>query len=601
MIEKRRRFMILCLLLMIGLIFTACSNSTNSKKSDDEKGGNDGKIVEKIDPYSFSMTIKNENQAVDGQTITYGLVSDTPFEGTLDWAFYEGDPDSHVLQFFSEPLFKTNGDYEITNDGAATYELSEDKKTITVKIKENVNWSDGQPVTAEDYEYSFLVIGNKDYTGVRYGDAIIQGIIGMEDYHAGKVDKISGIKIINDKTLSITWEEPNPSVLTGIWPYAMPKHYLADVPIKDLAKSDKIHKKPLGFGPFVIKNIVPGESVEFVANEDYYDGKPKLKGIILKVVNPQVIHASMKNGDVDIAVFPTDQYKNAKDAKNFTFLGRPEGAYTYIGFKLGHWDAEKGEAVMDNPKFQDKQLRQAMAYAIDNKSVAEKMYDGLRFPATSLIPPFFAGWHDETAKGYSFDPEKAKELLDAAGYKDTDGDGLREDKDGKKFTINFASMSGGDIAEPLAKFYMQNWKDVGLDVQLVDGRLIEFNSFYDMIDKDDPKIDIYQAAWGTGTDVDPYGLYSKTAMFNYPRFVDDKNEELLAKGHSPEAFDHDFRKKVYDEWQAYMSEELPVIPTLFRTEIFAVNNRVKDYSIDPSSTLSWNDVTVTAEKPEVEK
>ncbi|MCG4627915.1 oligopeptide ABC transporter substrate-binding protein, partial [Anaerostipes hadrus] len=72
---------------------------------------------------------------------------------------------------------------------------------------------------------------------------------------------------------------------------------------------------------------------------------------------------------------------------------------------------------------------------------------------------------------------------------------------GKKFVINFLSMSGGDTAEPLAKFYMQCWKDVGLNVKLVNGRLAEFNSFYDMVQKDDPKVDIFSGAWGTGTNV----------------------------------------------------------------------------------------------------
>ncbi len=162
-------------------------------------------------------------------------------------------------------------------------------------------------------------------------------------------------------------------------------------------------------------------------------------------------------------------------------------------------------------------------------------------------------------------------------------------------------MSGGDIAEPLAKFYMQCWKDVGLDVQLVDGRLAEFNSFYDMIEKDDPKVDVYAAAWGTGTNVDPYGLYGRDAMFNYSRWVNEKNDELLEKGHSEQAFDKEYRRKIYSEWQKLMNEEVPVIPTLYRSAIYAVNNRVANFTVDPSSKLTWKDVGVTSEQPEVEQ
>ncbi|MGV3465664.1 MAG: oligopeptide ABC transporter substrate-binding protein [Heyndrickxia sp.] len=598
--KKKHLFKILSLIIVLGLLLSACSSSTGGK-NEGKNNNNSGKNAKPpVDTSQFPMVVKNDKAAIEDGTLNWALVSDTPFEGTLNTAFYTGTPDSTVLSFFDESLFSYNGDYEMTNDGAATYEMSNDNKTITVKIKDNVNWSDGQPVTAEDYEYSFLVIGSKDYTGVRYGDAIIQSIVGMKEYHAGKAKNISGIKIIDDKTLSITFTKSNPSLLTGLWSSAMPKHYLGDIPIKDLAKSDKIHKTPIGFGPFKIKKIVPGESVEFVRNDDYWAGKPKLKSIILKVVNPKVILQSLKKGDIDIASFPVDQYPAAKNAKAFQFLGKIDLAYSYIGFKLGHWDAKKGVNVMDNPKFQDKRVRQAMAYALDEKSVGEKIYNGLRFPATSLIPPSFPTWHsDEGAIGY--DPEKAKQLLDDAGYKDVDGDGLREDPSGKKFHINFLSMSGGDTAEPLAKFYMQCWKNVGLDVSLVDGRLAEFNSFYKMVEEDDPKVDVYAGAWGTGSDVDPYGLYGRDVPFNYSHFVSEKNDQLLEDGHSDKAFDTDYRKSVYDEWQKYMNDEMPVIPTLFRYALIAVNNRVKDYTIDPAkSNFVLRDMSVTSDTPDVE-
>ncbi|MBS4175476.1 oligopeptide ABC transporter substrate-binding protein [Bacillus sp. FJAT-49736] len=595
--KKNHLLKILSLIVVLGLLLSACSSSTGGNGS--KKKSEPGKPA--VDTSKFPMQVKNDKTEVQDGTLTYALLSNTPFEGTLDYAFYTGQPDSEVLQFFSEPLFWSNSDYEFTNDGPASYTLSDDNKTFTVKIKDNVNWSDGKPVTAEDYKYSFQVIGSPDYTGVRYGDDLIQSIVGMKEYHAGKAKDISGIKIIDEKTISFTFTKPSPALITGFWPYAMPKHYLGDIPIKDLAKSDKIHKTPIGFGPFKIKKIVPGESVEYVRNDDYYAGKPKLKSIILKVVNPKVVLQSLKKGEVDIASFPADQYPAAKNAKAFQFVGKTALSYSYIGFKLGHWDAKKGENVMDNPKFADKKLRQAMAYAIDFKSIGEKIYNGLKFPATGLIPPSFATWYDKDSNPATFDPEKAKKLLDEAGYKDKDGDGLREDPKGNKFHINFLAMSGSETAEPLAKFYIQSWKNVGLDVSLVDGRLAEFNSFYKMVEEDDPKVDIFAAGWNTGTDVDPYGLYGKNVPFNYVHFVSDKNDQLLEDGHSEAAFDKEYRKKVYNEWQTYMNDEMPLIPGLFSYSLTAVNNRVKDYSLDPvKGNTIWRDVTVTSDTPDAE-
>ncbi|HEX5563621.1 MAG TPA: ABC transporter substrate-binding protein, partial [Sporosarcina sp.] len=230
-------------------------------------------------------------------------------------------------------------------------------------------------------------------------------------------------------------------------------------------------------------------------------------------------------------------------------------------------------------------VRQAMWYAMDNETIGKELYHGLRFPATTLIIPVFASFHDPELETPSYDPEKAKALLDEAGYKDVDGDGFRENDKGEEFVLNFASMSGGETAEPIAQFYMQNWADVGIKVQLLDGRLHEFNSFYDMVEADDPKIDIYQGAWGTGSDPDPSGLYGRDAAFNYTRYTSEKNDELLAAGTSEKAFDSDYRKDIYKQWQELMVDEVPVAPTVYRYYLHGVNKRVVNYSIDPGSDL----------------
>src|SRR5699024_5486272 len=179
-------------------------------------------------------------------------------------------------------------------------------------------------------------------------------------------------------------------------------------------------------------------------------------------------------------------------------------------------------------------------------------------------------------------------------------DGFREDPDGEQLVINFASMDGGDVAEPMAKYYMQAWADVGLKVELLDGRLQEFNSFYERVGEtgdDDPEIDIFAGAWGVASDVDPRGLYGRNAIFNFPRYASEKNDELLEKGVSEEAFDTDYRIDVYNEWQEFMVEEVPVFPTLYRSEIVPVNNRVLNYSIDDDEDLYRYEIELSEEEP----
>src|SRR5699024_1001380 len=127
-----------------------------------------------------------------------------------------------------------------------------------------------------------------------------------------------------------------------------------------------------------------------------------------------------------------------------------------------------------------------------------------------------------------------------AGYEWVDGEEFRRNPDGEEFTLNFASMSGGETAEPMAEYYLQSWQKVGLDVQLLDGKLQEFNTFYDRVGdggNDDPDVHVYMGAWSVGSDVDPTGVYGETAMFNFSRYGNDKNTELLKDGVSDEEFD----------------------------------------------------------------
>lgn len=181
----------------------------------------------------------------------------------------------------------------------------------------------------------------------------------------------------------------------------------------------------------------------------------------------------------------------------------------------------------------DVNLRKAMAYALDIEQVSEVLYNGLRVRANSLIPPVFESFYDKSLKGYVYDPEKAKEILDKAGYKDVDGDGFREDPKGKKLEIKLASMSGDSVQEEITAYYLQNWRDVGLNVTLSTGRLIEFNSFYDMVKADHPEIDVFMGAWGTGTNPSPSGLYGASDQYNFSRYTSDLLEKTIQNIDSP--------------------------------------------------------------------
>ncbi|ATP39291.1 oligopeptide ABC transporter substrate-binding protein [Solibacillus sp. R5-41] len=606
---KKKYWLLLSTVFAIMLVLAACSEKDSetgsekptdkgTEKTEESKKEEGGSSVEQP---TLASEVTNEGDAIAGGTLKYALVTDSPFQGVFSAELYEDNYDDQLMQFMTNSIFENDGDFLITDEGIAKLSVDADNNKVTVAIQGDVKWSDGTPLTADDLIFPYELIGHKDYTGVRY-DGDFQNIVGAVEYNAGKADTISGIKKIDDKTIEITFKKVSPAIYSGgdgLWSYAAPKHYLKDIPVADLVSSDAVRKSPVTLGAFKLDKLVDGESIQFVANENYWQGKPKLDKVIVQVVPSASIGEALRTGQYDMASsYPTTQYDGVKDLTNLTVLARPELAYSYLGFKLGKFDTAQNINITDEKaKMNDVKLRQAIAYAIDVEQVTERFYQGLRSRATSLIPPTFASFHDNTLEGFNYDPEKAKALLDEAGYKDVDGDGIREDKAGKKFSINLAGMSGSDTDEAIVEYYRQNWKDVGLDVQLTTGRLIEFNSFYDKVKADDAEIDMFMAAWGTGTNPSPAGLYGKEASFNYSRFVSDDLTKLLTDIDSKEAIDASYRANAFRAWEEYMFANATTIPTYFRTQIIPVNKRVKTYNVDWASVTKWHEVELVAEEP----
>lgn len=575
----------------------ACANSESeepkAESGSQEQGAGENRLFSIED---FNNIKTNMGEAIEGGTLNFGLVSDTAFDGTLNFNFYNGNPDQQVLQFFDEPLLTWDENYLYTQDGAATYEVSEDGKTFTFTIRDNVYWHDGEPVTARDWVFAHEVIAHPDYDGVRFGANKLR-IVGMEEYRNGEADEIAGLRILNERQLEMEFTEATPSLLTGgIWTYPLAYHIFKDIPVADMSSSPEVRQHPIGFGPFMVDTIVPGESVTYKANENYWRGAPTLEGVTLRVISPATVIQELRTGGVDIvSSFPIDQFPENAELSNLEWLGNVDRAYTYIGFKLGHWDDELGENVMDpDAKMADVNLRRAMWHAIDNETVGERFYHGLRWEASTLIPPSHPQFQNTNLERPVFDPELANQILDDAGYVDTTGDGFRDNPDGTPLVINFASMTGDDVAEPLAQYYVQAWNNIGLNVE---STMLEFNTFYEQVGADHPDIDVYQAAWVVGIDVDPTNLYGRIGPSNYSRFTSENNDRLLVEGASEAAFDLDYRREIYNEWQEYMIEQIPVIPTLWRSALAPVNNRVLNYGIGDGTGLYLYQVALTQEEP----
>jgi len=562
-------------------------------------GGTSGGGDDKVDTSKFSVMTSNKDAAIEGQTLEIAVVNDSPFAGLFSPILSK---DAYDTYFMAPTGFGTIYDMDengkIKDGGPANFKLDRDSKTGTVTLRDDLMWSDGTPVTADDYIGTMKIIADKDYTGVRYSD--ITDVVGVEDFHAGKADDISGLKKVDDHTIEVTYTDVSPGTELmgsgGTLNYVVPYAQLKDIPVKDLESSDPIRKHPLSFGPFVVNAIVPGESVELKVNEHFYGDKPKVDKIVLKNTSSDAVTQSLQAKQFDLVFsMPTDSFDKYKDTAGYEMLGTPEMSYSYIGFKLGKFDSATNKNIMDeHAKMNNVSLRQAMGYALDQTKVGEKFYFGLRTQANTLIVPAFGDLSAPRSMipgyGHEADLDKANKLLDEAGYKKGD-DGMRTDPDGKDLVINFASMSGTDIAEPLSQYYIQQWQEIGLNVKLVDGRLLDFQTFYQRVQDDDPGIDVFQGAWSLDWNPDPTSLYSESAAFNMTRYVSDENTKLIKDIASDKSFDDAHRKEAFLAWQKYASEQAFVIPTLFRTAIYPVSERVTN--LDMGNTASAYDVWST--------
>ena len=559
-------------------------------------GKNNDNNTEEVKKASKFPTEMPKKTAKQGGTVKFAIESDSPFTGIFVSELSTTKTDSDVASPGNEGLFDVDDDYKINDKGPATLKIDRKNKTVTITVKKGVKWSDGKQVNAKDLEYPYEIVANKATKSQRYTSSL-QSIKGLKEYHEGKAKTISGIEMPdgeNGLTIVLHYTELKPGMYNSGNGYfretAAPYHYLKDVPFSKLMSSDKIRKRPLYFGPYKLDKLVRGQSATWVPNKYYWRGKPKLDKIVCQVVSTNSTSQAIKSHKFDVADVINSQWKQVKDAKDVTFVANIPLQYSYIGFKVGKFDTKASKSVM-NPKskMNNKALRQAIGYAMNVDQVNKKYNSDLNFRIPTLIPAPFGDYFDKSIKGYPYNLKKANEILDKAGYKKKGK--WRVQPNGKPLKIKFAAMQGSAVQEPIIQNYIQQWHKIGLNVSLYNGRLTEFNSFYDKIQNDDPGIDMFMGSWSLSSEPSPADLYNEGAPFNFSRFVTPENDKLLKEIDSQKAFNHKYRVEKFHEWQKYMNDQAYVIPVNNSYSITAVNSKLTGYSVKPShSNDLWYEV-----------
>ena len=593
------------------LLLTSCGGINDGGAKDAKKEAVDVSTVES----QYPSYVENEGTPVEATVLKVAVVSDSPFRGIFNGFLYSDSLDGSFMASTMNGAFPIDPDLKIILDSDETpikVSVNPEEKTVTYKINPNFKWSNGEPVTTKDIVKTYEIMANQEYItsskSLRYNKNR-KAIVGIEEYNEGKADKISGLEVIDDSTMKIHLKEMTPSVYWGgnFVPEFVNAKQFEGIPMDKITESDALRKNPLSYGPYVIKEIVQGEKVIFEANPYYYKGEPKIKRLEMEILPPSQQVAAIKSGKYDIVLKVSPEiFPELEKLDNINILTKKAGSMNYIAFKLGKWDEEKNEVVTDpNSKMYDLNLRKAIAYAIDMDAVSKQFYHGLSTPAKSQLSPLFPSLHNPEINGFKQDVEKAKQLLDEAGFKDVDGDGIREGKDGKPVKYTLAMMSGGEIAEPLAQYYIQQWKAIGLDVELLDGRLLDSKNFYNRVNGDDPAIDFCIAGIGFGTDPQQLAIFGKNAKFNISRYISDNLEAALDATVSKDAMNEEYRVKAYKDYEKVFMEEIPAVPILNKLDILVVNKRIKKYDWRPNvdgkpNTFKWSMIEVVAPQPIVD-
>ncbi len=514
-----------------------------------------------------------------GGTLTVGIAE--PPEGNFQSIFTGSTGDSNVIDFFNDSLIDVGDDLKIKPKILSWEKDKNDDLKYTFKVKKGIQWQDGNPFTINDWVFTLETLADPDYDGPRYsGVAVIQG---AEEKRNGQADRISGIKKIDDYTAEITFKEHKANNLLELWTSApISEKVFKDIPVKDMAKSDAVRKNPIGIGPYKVKRIVDGESVELVKNKDYWRGEPNIDNINLRVVEQTSMTQALENGDIDMATITAPIAKEIKDSgsENLQLLQAPSTSYAIVGFVLNDYDKKAQKIGKERPKYQDKKLRQAMAYAINRKEWIDAFYYGYGKPLNGLIPSaHWSGAKEGDVKEYKYDVDKAKQLLDEGGYKDKDGDGFRGDPQGKPFVVNLKHYAGSNPTfEPRTAALKGYWEKVGLKTKV---EMEEFGKYSSDLEKSSKDMEVYFRTWQQGSDPDPSELYRSTALWNESRYNNPKADKILDEAVDTKVVgdDNDKRKEKYLEWQKIMAEDVPVIPIVELEDVTAVSSRVKNFEV----------------------
>ncbi len=456
-------------------------------------------------------------------------------------------------------LLKYDKNLDLEGELVESWKISKDQKTITFKLKPDLKWADGKPLTSADVLFTWKAVVDpklaspyaSDFQLVKKAEAPSPLIFNVtyDQAYAPALDSWAGLQIL-------------------------PEHLLKD---QDL-HTTSFARNPVGSSYYKLDSWAHGENIKLSRNESSVLGQAKIDKLVTRMIpDLSAQFLELMAGNIDSMGLDPIKFSRIIPArpelkKKLALYKELGNSYTYLGFNLKH------------KPFDDVRVRKAINYAIDKQEIIDGVYLGL---GINIASPYKPGtrWSNPDLQPYPYDINKAKALLKEAGFADRDGDGILE-KDGKPFAFEIITNQNKE-REKSAVLIQRRLKEVGIDVKI---RAIEWASFISRFIKTGD-FDVVVLGWGLGLDPDQYNIWHSSqqapGQFNFIGYHNPMVDKLLEQGRLE--LDADKRMKIYHEFAKVLLEDCPIVYLSAGYGLTAIHKRVKGIENPaPPAGVGWN-------------
>lgn len=444
-------------------------------------------------------------------------------------------------------------DYQPVLDLAETCSISEDGLVYTFVLRENAKFHDGRTVTAQDVKWSIERAADPD-TLSHTAETYLGDIVGVTDKLEGSASEISGVRVVDDRTVEFTIDAPKSYFLAKL---SYPTAYVVDQ--EQVTADGSWLENPNGTGPFKLATYDIGELIILERNEFYHLGPPHIESVrmILSGGSAMIMY---ENDEIHLTGVGLDDLPRLLEPSDPLHPQLHRSPQDFDVFYIGLNVAE--------PPFDDPKVRQALNYAIDLQSIAENVLDGRVSPATGVIPPGFPAY-TENLRSYHYNPDLARELLADSTYADAQASG-----DFPRVTLTISGSFGAAIPTYLEVILEQWRQELGIEVDI---QQTEWATF--LQDVNDKKYQMFSLGW-IADYPDPENfldvLLHSDSQSNHTNYSNPEVDRLLEEARTER--DRDRRFELYNQVEQMILDDAPWVWTWFSGEGYAlIKPEVSDY------------------------